>query len=174
MPFTVKEYPGQLFRSMKEYDEAKRRRHKVERSIATRSNEVTKVTATIIPASKALLERKVVTLEKQIKNLTSEVERLSSKTSAKKKANNEGLIVGTIFQGESRGQKYTLEVLEEGYLCSNGGIYQSLSGAALGVSGNRRSGWKFWKNIEGNPIGKLTGRFGDAKNSNPFHTHSMS
>jgi hypothetical protein len=64
--------------------------------------------------------------------------------------------------------------MEEDYLCSDGNIYQSLSGAALGVSGNRRSGWKFWKDIEGNAIGELTGRFKGESRTNPFRTSAMS
>ena len=78
--------------------------------------------------------------------------------------NKEGLQVGTTLRGESKGDRYTIEVIEDGYLCSNGEIYQSLSGAALGVSGNRRSGWKFWKDIHGTSIVELTGRFDSGHN----------
>lgn len=169
MPFTNKDFPGQTFKTIEELEEAQRKRCEIESSIAGRSEEVTQVTATIIPASRGLLERKIGELERRISNLQGTVRRMA----AEKRDNKEGLQIGAILQGESRGQKYTLEVLDEGYLCSNGDIYQSLSGAALGVSGNRRSGWKFWRDIEGNPIGKITGRFGSGSgdvrsNNNPF------
>jgi hypothetical protein len=176
MPFTVKEFPGQTFRNILEWEEAKEKRREVERSIAERSSEVMQVTATVIPASKHLLEKKVVSLEKQILELAAALKKLADNQGeppAEPQTNKEGLKIGTILQGESRGQKYTLEVLDEGYLCSNGSIYQSLSGAALGVSGNRRSGWKFWKDIEGNSVGATTGRFHEGR-GNPFHTNTMS
>ena len=177
MPFHVKEFPGQVFRTIDEYVEAKRRRRSVEDSLAERSEEITRVTATIVPAPRGILERNITDLQKQISDLSSEVQRLASKknpTAPKNKINKEGHQVGSILQGESRGKKYTIEVLDESYLCSNGNIYQSLSGAALGVSGNRRSGWKFWKDIGGNPIGKLTGRFESATQANPFRARAVS
>lgn len=177
MPFTVGEFPGQLFKTIEEYREAKHKRIEVEDSIAERSEEIAQVTAVVIPASKELLERKIVVLERQILDLTSKVAQLSVKGAEapiKKKINSEGLQIGTVLQGESKGQKHTLEVLSEGYLCSNGTIYQSLSGAALGVSGNRRSGWKFWKDIESNSIGETTGRFKGDSTRNPFRTNTMS
>jgi len=170
MPFTVREFPGQNFRTIEEYTEAKQRRQSVEESIAEKSEEITHVTATVIPAPRELLERTIAGMQKQI----SELQKLVLRPAAKKKPNKEGLQVGTILQGESRGRKYTLEVLNEDYLCSDGNIYQSLSGAALGVSGNRRSGWKFWRDIEGSPIGELTGRFKSESRDNPFRTSAMS
>jgi hypothetical protein len=177
MPFTTKEFPGQVFNNLEEYGEAKRRRREVESRMSKKSEETAQVTATVIPAPKALLERKVVSLERQISDLTSAMEKLvrsKAEPPPKKKINKEGLEVGTILQGESRGRKYTLEVLDEDYLCSDGTIYQSLSGAALGVSGNRRSGWKFWRDIEGKPIGTITGRFKSGSRGNPFRTERMS
>ncbi len=173
MPFTVKEFPDQLFKNIPEYEEAKRKRRSVEESIAERSEEVTHVTATVIPAPTALLERTIAGMQRQISDLRKLVSS-KIKPEAKTKPNREGVPIGTVLQGESRGKKHTLEVLDEDYLCSDGTIYQSLSGAALGVSGNRRSGWKFWRDIEGNPIGKLTGRFKDESRGNPFRASSMS
>lgn len=172
MPFTTKEFPGQVFKTVKEYEDAKRLRKQVESSIAQRAGEITQVKATILPAPRELLEKKVVELEQQISKLTAELARLSKPE--QREANEEGLSIGAILQGESRGKKYTLEVLDSGYLCSNGQIYQSLSGAALGVSGNRRSGWKFWRNIEGRPIGELTGRFENEQQRKPFSARPMS
>ncbi len=167
MPFTNPSFPGQVFDSIDEFNEARRKRTEVEGSIAERSEEITTVTATVIPASKDLLERKVSALEKRMQDLESKV--ISEPT-----GNKEGLEVGTTLRGESRGQTYTLDVLDDGYLCSDGNIYDSLSGAALGVSGNRRSGWKFWKDVAGTPIGELTGRFKKNASNNPFDSRTMS
>lgn len=161
MPFTNPDFPGQTFRTMDEFDEARHKRIEVENSIATRAEEVTKVTATIIPATRDLLESKVAALEKKLRVLESRVQ-------AEPVDNKEGLRIGTILRGESRGQEYTLEILEEGYLCSDGNIYDSLSGAALGVSGNRRSGWKFWRDVAGTSLGEVTGRFHKNAAHNPF------
>jgi hypothetical protein len=167
MPFTNPDFPGQIFKTTDEFEEARVKRIRVEDEIAERSEEITKVTATIMPASKELIERKVSGLEKRIQEL-------ESKSTTEPTENKEGLTIGTILRGESRGQTYTLETLEVGYLCSDGNIYDSLSGAALGVSGNRRSGWKFWKDVSGTPIGELTGRFKRNASSNPFDARAVS
>lgn len=159
MPFTVREFPGQRFDTFEEYEEAKKRRADIEAKLATRSEtEVTRVTATIVPAPRELVEGRMSELEAQLAKISSMVQSLKQSQEASF-VNEEGLKIGTVLQGESKGRKYTLEVLEEGYLCSNGQIYESLSGAALGVSGNRRSGWKFWRNSKGHPVGESTGRF---------------
>ncbi len=162
MPFVNRDYPGQIFDTFKEFEEARRKRKEVESTLAEKTEEITSVTATVIPAPKELIERRVVDLEAKMDKLL----RLVSKRPTR---NKEGLQVGLTLRGESRGKEYTLETLEEGYLCSDGTIYDSLSGAALGVSGNRRSGWKFWRDVAGTPVGEVTGRFKkrDATN-NPF------
>ncbi len=161
MPFTNPSFPGQVFSSVEEFEEARCKRTDVENSIAQRSDEVTKVTATVIPAPRNLLEKKISSLERRMLDLESKATSVSDK-------NKEGLKIGTTLRGESRGREYTLEALEEGYLCSDGGIYDSLSGAALGVSGNRRSGWKFWKDVAGTPIGEVTGRFKNNASNDRF------
>lgn len=163
MPFTVKEFPGQRFESHEEYQEARRKRRAIEESLASRpSEDITNITATIIPAPKQLVEAKVVELERRLRL----VEKMMERSSKSPTVNNEGLKVGSTLQGESQGRRYTLEVLEEGYLCSDGKIYESLSGAALGVSGNRRSGWRFWRNAKGYPVGEATGRFEASSDGN--------
>jgi hypothetical protein len=169
MPFTNPSFPGQIFSTIEEFEEARRKREEVESALAARAGkaeEVTRVTATIIPAPRDLLERKVVMLERQIEELTQKVSSLPATTPPTH--NKEGIQIGTVLRGESRGREYTLEVLEEGYLCSDGQIYESLSGAAYGVSGNRRSGWVFWKDVAGVPIGETSGRFAKHASTNPF------
>ncbi len=170
MPFTNPSYPGQEFKTFEEFQERRRLEKEAHDSIdatAERAEEITKVTATIIPAEPELVERRVVELEKK-------VDALARMVADEPTENKEGLMIGTILRGESRGNSYTLETLDEGYLCSDGNIYDSLSGAALGVSGNRRSGWKFWKDVAGIPIGEITGRFRKNASHNPFDTRSMS
>jgi hypothetical protein len=176
MPFTNGDFPGQIFSTMQEFEEAQTKRASIEAVIEERSKiedvEITKVTATVLPASRDLMERKVSDLDSKVDELMDMIQNMGSQEPTK---NKEGLLPGTILRGESKGQKHTIEALpgEEGYVCSDGEIYQSLSGAALGVSGNRRSGWKFWRNIEGTPIGEVTGRFTKDDGGNPFDTHEV-
>lgn len=163
MPFVNRDYPGQIFDSFEEFEEARHKRKEIENSLAERAGEIINVTATVLPASKKLLEQKIVDLERKMDKILKFVER-------KPTENKEGLRIGLVLRGESRGREYTLEVIDEGYLCSNGVIYQSLSGAAEGVSENRRSGWKFWKDVEGTPIGNVSGRFKINAANSPFNT----
>ena len=107
MPFTNPSFPGQIFDTMEEFHEARRKRNEVESSISQRAEEITTVTATVIPASRDLLERKVSTLERKIDNL-------ERKITPKPTENKEGLQIGTTLRGESRGREYTLEALDEG------------------------------------------------------------
>ena len=166
MPFTNPNFPGQVFGSLEEFEEAGHKRTEVEKGIANRAEEITKVTATVIPAPPNLIERKLATLERKIQDIEHAI-------STEPTHNKEGLKIGTTLRGESQGKTYTLETLDEGYLCSDGNIYDSLSGAALGVSRNRRSGWKFWRDVAGTPIGEVTGRFNKNAKNNPFDSQAM-
>jgi len=153
---------------MDEYKEAQRLRRNIEADLADRDQiyedepQKTRVTATVIPAPSQLVERRVAVIEAKLETLIDTVGSMQSPSPPAE--NKEGLQIGTTLRGESKGNRFTLEVIEDGYLCSNGDIYDSLSGAALGVSGNRRSGWVFWKDIHGTSIGELTGRFGSGHN----------
>lgn len=168
MPFTVREFPGQLFRNMNEYKVAMKLRKEIHANLEDREliyedePQKVRVTATVIPADQHLVERRVAIIESKVDALADRFDALLEPSPPAK--NKEGLQVGTTLCGESKGDRFTLEVIEDGYLCSNGDIYQSLSGAALGVSGNRRSGWVFWKDIHGTSIGEITGRFGSDHN----------
>ncbi|MBD3260780.1 MAG: DUF2924 domain-containing protein [Candidatus Altiarchaeales archaeon] len=153
MPFTNPDFPNQVFNTVEELQEAYKKRDRVEKDLASRGAGVTKVTATIVPVPEGTLERKLAELERQ-------VEEMSQKLEGKRaEYNKDNLPIGMVLQGESKGTHYTLEVLEEGYLCSTGEIAKTLSSAAELVSGNRRSGWAFWKDGNGTPIGEITGRF---------------
>ena len=63
---------------------------------------------------------------------------------AKKKEKKIEIPEGTVLTGKTRGLSYFLQVREGGFYV---GItrYDSLSAAAEGISGVRRSGWTFWK-----------------------------
>lgn len=69
----------------------------------------------------------------------------------KKKTNKVEIPEGTVLTGQTRGLSYFLQVRDGGFYV---GItkYDSLSAAAAGVSGVRRSGWTFWKLPDGKTI----------------------
>ena len=154
--FTSRDFPGRRFSTLAEFQEAQRLQQQVEADLEKRrvnGERGVKVVAQIVPLGNDALERRVAVLEDAVRDLH---DKLASKDTEETE---KPLDPGTILYGESRGQRYTLEVLKDGYLCNNGEIYKTLSGAALGVSGNRRSGWRFWRNERGVAAGEVTGRF---------------
>lgn len=70
---------------------------------------------------------------------------------AKKKANKVEIPEGTVLTGKTKGLSYFLHVKDGGFYV---GItrYDSLSAAAIGVSGVRRSGWMFWTLPDGKTV----------------------
>jgi hypothetical protein len=70
---------------------------------------------------------------------------------AKKKDNKIEIPEGTILTGKTKGLSYFLHVKDGGFYV---GItrYDSLSAAAIGVSGVRRSGWTFWTLPDGKTV----------------------
>jgi len=78
------------------------------------------------------------------RNLTAVIEE-------KKKENKIEIPEGTVFTGQTKGLPYFLQVKDGGFYV---GItrYDSLSAAAEGVSGVRRSGWTFWKLPDGKTV----------------------
>lgn len=163
MAFTVRDFPGRLFETIEEYEQAKEDRSKIETALLEKNPKSVQVKAVILPAEHKTLEQRIASLEVGLNKLGSAIQGLQVENPSKEGPgiNKEGLPIGTTLHGESKGRSFTLEVTANGYLCSDGVIYHSLSGAALGVSGNRRSGWRFWGDDEGNSIGSLTGRFED-------------
>jgi len=69
----------------------------------------------------------------------------------KKKASKVEIPEGTVLTGKTNGLSYFLQIREDGFYV---GItkYESLSAAAEGVSGVRRSGWTFWKLPNGKTV----------------------
>lgn len=70
---------------------------------------------------------------------------------AKKKDNKVEIPEGTVLTGKTKGLSYFLHVKDGGFYV---GItrYDSLSAAAIGVSGVRRSGWTFWALPDGRTV----------------------
>jgi len=114
------------------------------------------------------LEDKISSIEKRIFNITSSMDSLfqmvkelrdSSKADIDKKVNEKiseskekaEIPEGTELVGTSRGINYFCMVRSGGFFV---GItkYASLSAAAEGVSGVRRSGWTFWKLPDGRTV----------------------
>ena len=153
MAFTNRDFPGRVFSSIREYEEACALRKAVEK----RLEEPTSIVARILPAAPEAIERRLLDLEKKVRFLLGRISRKRAEPSPGE--NREGIQVGMVLVGDSKGQEYSLEVLPDRYLCSDGRLYESLSGAALGVSGTRRSGWRFWRDSTGRPIGEVVGRF---------------
>ena len=77
--------------------------------------------------------------------------KLTAVIEEKKKENKIEVPVGTVLTGHTKGLSYFLQTKEGGFYV---GItrYDSLSAAAEGVSGVRRSGWTFWKLPDGKTV----------------------
>jgi len=173
MAFTNPDFPGREFKTVDELREATQESKRIESNLAAAHDdeEVTKVTATIIPSPQYALERRAILLEQQLESVIRQLEAASNNETT---LNSDNLPIGMVLKGESKGKSHKLEVLEEGYLCSTGEIVATLSAAAEEVSGNRRSGWKFWTDGQGTPIGEITGRFEKHELKDPFGAVGMS
>lgn len=77
--------------------------------------------------------------------------RISRIIEKKRKENKVEVPEGTVLTGKTKGLSYFLQVREGGFYV---GItrYDSLSAAAEGVSGVRRSGWTFWRLPDGKSV----------------------
>lgn len=155
MAFTVPEFDEErVFDSMAEFEEAVRERREIEVRLEQGREEVVSVTATLVPEEPSSINSRLSVIESELKNITDLLKSMASKK------NTEGLDIGSKLFGESKGRLFSLEVRAKDYFCPDTEErYPSLSAAAQGVSGNRRSGWKFWKDETGVPIGETSGRF---------------
>ena len=124
----------------------------------------------VVDAEPATLEEKVDHLEKRMFYLTNAMDslfttikelsdkinrerdnRLGDVIEAKKKENKVEIPEGTVLTGKTKGLSYFLHTKNGGFYV---GItkYDSLSAAAEGISGVRRSGWTFWKLPDGKTV----------------------
>lgn len=78
-------------------------------------------------------------------------EKLNGLIEEKKKAGKAEIPEGTVLIGTTRGLSYFLQVKDGGFFVGTT-KYESLSAAAQGVSGVRRSGWTFWKLSDGRSV----------------------
>lgn len=99
------------------------------------------------------VEERLAALEAKIELL---IESISTATKEKKRdrldpdpdVNKDGVPFYLNFIGITRGTPYVLSVMPDAYYVGNR-PYATLSAAAKGVSGVRRSGWTFWKLPDG-------------------------
>jgi len=73
---------------------------------------------------------------------------MSITTLPKGELNKDNIPINTLLIGVSLGKPYILTVQKYNYRIGST-EYETLSAAAEGVSGNRRSGWVFWKTSDG-------------------------
>ena len=80
--------------------------------------------------------------------------RLTAVIEEKRKENKAEIPEGTVLTGKTKGLPYFLQAKDGGFYV---GItrYDSLSAAAEGVSGVRRSGWTFWKLPDGKTVKEI-------------------
>ncbi len=118
-------------------------------------------------------EEKIVSLEQRVSFLTSSMDSMftivkglgdkldtnrnkdiEALIEKKKKENKVEIPEGTVLTGTTKGLNYFMHIKEGGFYV---GItrYESLSAAAEGVSGVRRSGWTFWKLPDGKNVKEM-------------------
>lgn len=66
--------------------------------------------------------------------------------------NKDGIPTNICLVGTSQGVPYIMSIDAKGRYVVAGAIYNSLSAAAEDVSGVRRSGWTFWKLMDGRTV----------------------
>lgn len=89
-----------------------------------------------------------------VKQLSDSIDRESHKqieATVEKKKSDMVIPEGTVLNGSSKGLSYFLNV-KDGAFYVGLTRYESVSAAAEGVSGVRRSGWTFWKFPDGKSI----------------------
>jgi len=93
----------------------------------------------------ASIEKHIKELEKRLHQVEKEVRSFirDKNTLVSESAKVPDVPYDVLFVGHSRGRQYTMIHTKEGFKVGNR-IYPSLSAAAEGVSGVRRSGWTFW------------------------------
>jgi hypothetical protein len=72
-------------------------------------------------------------------------------------SNGDGIPYYTNLIGVTKGQPYVLTVREDSYYLGNK-PYRTLSAAAKAVCGHRKSGWVFWKLVDGRTVKEAFGK----------------
>lgn len=102
----------------------------------------------------AFIENKLSMLTEIVARMQKAVhldEKREEEMSAYEDVNRDGLTIGSNFIGTTKGMTYVLTVQNDAYYIG-ATPYASLSAAAEGVSGVRRSGWTFWKLPDGRTV----------------------
>lgn len=89
-----------------------------------------------------------------VKELREKVDKDKDKVmveTARAKKSDAALPEGTVLHGTTQGLSFFLQVRDGGFWVNNV-KYESLSAAAEGISGVRRSGWAFWKFPDGKSV----------------------
>ena len=116
--------------------------------------------ATCIIAQPCTVEERLDSLEKKM-SLLVQTFRNNNKNSFRSKnphINKDGIPINTSLVGQSaRGGLHVLSVKPDKYYIGTSG-YDSLSSAAEASSGVRRSGWIFWKTLNGKTVKEAYGK----------------
>jgi hypothetical protein len=175
--FTTKEFgPNKTFSSLKEYLDELQKLAVEKKTVLEREPGILHVTEEDIDIDsglnsvKILAELKPVTdkvegVEQRIENIEGQMsevlEIMKSMIEYTKKIgenrgdlNKDGVPIGLILHGTTGGKSYRLKVEKEHYIVGENN-FKTLSAAALAVSGNRRSGFVFWKLPDGRSVGEL-------------------
>jgi len=103
-------------------------------------------TAGVAVVKTADLEERIRNLEARLYEMEIRFRRAETVDGHPKKASR--IPHNITFFGITKGRMYTLVSSPEGFRVGNT-VYKSLSAAAEGVSGVRRSGWTFWRLADG-------------------------
>jgi len=116
----------------------------IDEEVAVLKNQVNHLTSALDSMFSMVKELQDDANQEKYHDLTAVIE-------GKKKENKVEIPEGTVFTGHTKGLSYFLQAKEGGFYV---GItrYDSLSAAAEGVSGVRRSGWTFWKLPNGKTV----------------------
>ena len=99
-------------------------------------------TVKLLRAKLALMTEAFIASRNEVKELKAEVARYREEAVHYGKS---AIPIGTVLTGSSRGKNFLAVVEAVDRIKVGNTLYPSLSAAAEGVSGVRRSGWAFWK-----------------------------
>lgn len=123
-------------------------------AVPLQENEETdqKDTVKILRAKLALMTEAFIASRNEVKELKATIARYREEAIQYGKA---AIPVGTILTGSSKGKNFLAVVEAVDRIKVGNTLYSSLSAAAEGVSGVRRSGWSFWKLPNGGTVKEI-------------------